>query len=130
MNDELPQAKFIRLQNGDDIVAETVEYEDEKGVLYMLCNPLKVVYVQSPHHGYLSVSFIPWVFTKICDNQEFVIHADDVLLVSNVSEQMNEYYWANAQSFNKPLEEQHEEVIEPEPEETPNVCSYNKRTFH
>jgi hypothetical protein len=130
---EYPMAKFIRLQNGDDIVSEVVEMEDENGIVYMLMNPLKVVYMQSPQNGYLSVSFIPWVFTKICEHQEFIIHADDVLLISNVSVKMNEYYWNNVQTIDKPLEEQHEEVIEPSQEETildSIEDSMTKRTYH
>jgi len=115
--DEYPVAKFIRLQNGDDIVAETVEMEDDDGIIYMVCNPLKVIYTESPHHGYLSVTFIPWVFTKICDHQEFVIHAEDVILVSNVSEQMNHYYWNNIDTSQK-VEETPPEPEQQEVEET------------
>ena len=114
--DEYPVAKFIRLQNGDDIVAETVEMEDEKGIIYMVCNPLKVIYVESPHQGYLSVSFIPWVFTKICEHQEFMIHAEDVMLVSNVSEKMNQYYWNNLVTLEQKIEE-----TPPEPEQQQEV---------
>jgi hypothetical protein len=70
MNDvsDNPVAKFLRLQNGDDIVAETVEYEDENGIMYMVMNPMNVVYSHT-HEGYLSVSFMPWVFTKMVDHQ-------------------------------------------------------------
>lgn len=91
---ENPIAKFIRLQNGDDIIAETVEIEDEDGILYMVYNPLKVMYMDVGS-GLLSVSFIPWVFPKICEHQEFTIHAQDVLLLSDVSSSMNDYYWKN-----------------------------------
>lgn len=115
-NEEYPIAKFVRLNNGDDIVAEVVETEDDNGILYMIINPLKVIYVQSPHQGYLSVSFIPWVFPKICDHQQFTIHAEDILLVSNVSEQMNDYYWTNLDTLDtknhQPPEEPQEEIIE------------------
>lgn len=93
-NQDNPIAKFIRLQNGDDIIAETVEIEDEDGILYMVYNPLKVMYMDVGS-GLLSVSFIPWVFPKICEHQEFTIHAQDVLLLSDVSAKMNEYYWNN-----------------------------------
>jgi hypothetical protein len=116
--EEYPVAKFIRLQNGDDIVAETVEMEDEDGIIYMLCNPLKVIYTESSHHGYLSVSFIPWVFTKICDHQEFMIHSEDVMLVSNVSEQMNHYYWNNIDTLTQKIEETSPESEQQEVEET------------
>lgn len=106
---ENPIAKFIRLQNGDDIIAETVEFEDEDGILYMIYNPLKVMYVDSQIPGMLSVSFIPWVFPKICEHQEFTIHAQDVLLLSDVSASMNEYYWKNLKPEEKRIEDISEE---------------------
>lgn len=133
-NEEYPLAKFVRLTNGDDIVAEVVETEDEKGILYMLINPLKVIYVQSPQHqNYLTVSFIPWVFPRICDHQEFTIHANDVLMVSNVSEKMNDYYWNNLDTL-----DHHKEDPQPEPDPEPDEQSLLdmfrelslKRTFH
>lgn len=115
-NEEYPLVKFIRLQNGDDIVAETMETEDENGVLYLLINPLKVIYVQSLHHNYISVSFTPWVFPKICDHQEFMVHADDVLLISNVSEKMNEHYWGNLDSLEQKVSEDTPEPEKDKPE--------------
>ncbi len=32
-DNEKPLAKFLRLQNGDDVIAEVVETEDEQGIL-------------------------------------------------------------------------------------------------
>lgn len=134
MNDtsELPVAKFLRLQNGDDVIAETVEYEDEHGIMYMLVNPLKVVYMQSQHEGYLSVSFMPWVFPRMVDHQEFMLHADDVLMVSDVSEKMNIYYWDNLDTLTGKV------VSEPPQEEPMNEENLvdilkelaQKRTYH
>lgn len=130
-NQEYPLARFLRLSNGDDIIADTVELEDENGILYMVQNPLKVVYAQSIHQGYLSVSFIPWVFPRICDKQEFTIHSSDVLMISDVSQKMNEYYWGNLDTL-----EQKEEIPQEEPE-TPEESLLDtikelttKRTWH
>ncbi len=99
MSDDNVTAKFIRLQNGEDIVAETVEYEDESGVMYMLMHPLKAIYVRSPQEGVVSISFVPWVFPRLVDHQEFMIHANDVLMITDVSERMNIYYWDNLQAL-------------------------------
>lgn len=119
-NEEYPLAKFVRLTNGEDVIAEVVETEDDKGVLYLIINPLKVIYMQSQHQGYLTVSFIPWVFPKICDHQQFTIHAEDVLLLSNVSQAMNDYYWNNLETLDPKnaqgpeLHQEQEETIEDE----------------
>ncbi len=125
---EQPLAKFVRLQNGDDLVTEIVEMEDENGILYTVFNPLKVVYMPSGSVGYLSVAFMPWVFPKICDQQEFVLHAEDVMLIADVTENMNIYYWESVSSLNKPAEKQ-EEVYQEE-EETYEIDAMGKRTFH
>ena len=135
-----PYAKFMRLQNGDDIIAEVVETEDEDGILYTLFHPLKVVYMPSESVGYLSVAFMPWVFPRICDQQEFVIHAEDVLMVADVAEKMNIYYWENVDLYTKRDKEREveeppvqEEEIEQENmndilEALQNLA--NKRTYH
>ncbi len=134
MNDvsDNPVAKFLRLQNGDDIVAETVEYEDENGIMYMVMNPMNVVYSHT-HEGYLSVSFMPWVFPKMVDHQEFMLHAEDVLLISDVTEKMNIYYWDNVQSLCSP-QETRPPVEQPQEEESSILDVLremaNKRTYH
>lgn len=98
-NVEHAKAKFVRLQNGDDLLAEVVETEDENGILYTIFNPLKVVYMPSDTIGYLSVAFMPWVFPRICEQQEFVLHAEDVMLIADITEKMNNYYWDNLEHF-------------------------------
>lgn len=90
-----PRAKFVRLTNGDDLIAEVVEIEDENGILYGIYNPIKVMYIPSEREGYLAIAFTPWVYPRICDQQEFVLHAEDVLIVCDASEGMDSYYWEN-----------------------------------
>ena len=134
MNDvsDNPVAKFLRLQNGDDVVSQTVEYEDEHGIMYMLINPMKVMYGHS-HQGYLSVSFMPWIFPKMVEHQEFMLHADDVILMSDVSEKMNIYYWENVdQVFNTneiPPKQDIQETEEASLLETLQEMA-TKRTYH
>jgi hypothetical protein len=95
---EYSRAKFLRLQNGDDIVSEVVEMEDEDGIVYLIINPLKVIYVPTAS-GSLQVAFMPWVFSKIVDKQQFMIHLEDVLMIVDVSDYMNKYYWENITSY-------------------------------
>ncbi len=93
MEDVQPLAKFIRLTNGDDLIADVVETEVEDGILYTVFNPLRVVYIDSEREGYTAIAFSHWVFTGLCDQQEFVIHAEDVMLIADLSEKMNKHYW-------------------------------------
>lgn len=105
-----PIAKFVRLQNGDDIIAEVVEMEDENGVVFALFNPLKVIYMPSETTGYLSIAFMPWVFPRICEQQEFIIHAEDVLLMNDVAANMNDYYWDNLDHYQKKVMKDEDEL--------------------
>ena len=111
-DDTNPIAKLIRLQNGDDVISEVVEMEDESGVIYTLFHPLKVVYVPSDTTGYLTVAFMPWVFPRLCDQQEFVIHSEDILFIADVTSKMNDYYWENLDYFAKKVSVEEEKVNE------------------
>jgi hypothetical protein len=93
-----PSAKFLRLHNGDDLIAEVVETEDDNGISYTVFHPLKVVYMPT-EAGYLSVSFMPWIFPSISDQQEFVIHSEDIMLLTDVTEKMNKYYWESVTTY-------------------------------
>ena len=113
---DYPNAKLIRLQNGDDVIAEVVEMEDENGVIYALFHPLKVVYVPSESSGYLTIAFMPWVFPRLCEQQEFIIHSQDILFMADVTAKMNEYYWSNMDYYTKKVAEEEKETQKSEQE--------------
>ena len=135
---DYPNAKLVRLQNGDDIIAEVVEFEDESGVVYTLFHPLKVVYVPSESTGYLTVAFMPWVFPRICEQQEFVIHSQDVMFIANVASKMNEYYWNNMDYYTKKVAEEEkaaqkseeESAFERLKEALEEADLYTKKVYH
>jgi len=136
---DYPNAKLIRMQNGDDIVSEVVEMEDENGVVYALYRPLKVVYVSSETTGYLTIAFMPWVFPRICEDQEFIIHTNDILFVANVAPKMNEYYWNNLEYYTKKVTPEEEEVNKKEEKENAferlkealeEAGLHNKKVYH
>ena len=131
-DEEQPNIKFVRLNNGDDIISEVIETEDENGIAYTLFRPLKVVYIPAEREGYVAVAFTPWVFSSLCDNHEFVIHDEDVLIVTDAAQKMNTYYWNSVdQHYGK------EPIIEDrsEKEELERIAEFFKqlelkRTFH
>ena len=137
MNDssEDQTVQFVRLNNGDDVVSQVIEVGENDQINYILVNPLKVVYMPSRQgSAYLQVAFIPWVFTRICDEQQFIVHAEDVITMSNVSSYMEEYYWKNMDHFLVKVEEESEsteiEESESELEEILESLKTSKRTFH
>jgi hypothetical protein len=88
--------KFLRLNTGEDIIAYTLhvkkdDFEDEH---YLVDMPLKIVYsTNEDRNMLLSISLMQWVFTKISDNEEFKLSAKDVLLCSNASSHMTDFYY-------------------------------------
>ena len=136
---DYPNAKLVRLQNGDDVIAEVVEMEDENGVIYALFHPLKVVYVPSESTGYLTVAFMPWVFPRICEQQEFIIHSQDIMFMADVAPKMNEYYWNNMDYYTKKVTaEEEKETQKAEQEDSFDKLKealeeaglYNKKVYH
>jgi hypothetical protein len=131
-------AKLIRLKNGDDLVSEAYEYADDTGDYYTIINPLKVMYVPSTATGYMQIVFVPWVYPRICDIQEFNIPKEEVLLYYDVSERMDEYYWESVDSYLEIRKDQSQEKIkeEQEPEEDYEALKEalealtGKRTLH
>ena len=135
---DYPNAKLVRLQNGDDVIAEVVEMEDENGVIYALFHPLKVVYVPSESTGYLTVAFMPWVFPRICEQQEFIIHSQDIMFMADVAPKMNEYYWTNMEYYTKRTAEEEKETQKAEQQDSfdklrealEEAGLYNKKVYH
>lgn len=136
---DYPNAKLVRLQNGDDVISEVVEMEDENGVIYALFHPLKVVYVPSETTGYLTVAFMPWVFPRLCEQQEFIIHSQDILFMADVTPKMNEYYWNNMDYYTKKATaEEEKETQKAEQEDSfdrlkealEEAGLYNKKVYH
>lgn len=137
-NQDLPIAKFLRLKNGDDIISEVVEFEENGDITYQLINPLKVAYLPSQSTGYLQIAFMPWVFPRICSLQEFIVYPEDVLVISNVAEKMNDYYWDSIDTYiNEPKAKVEETTVEEPQEEMENIAEIlqslgldKKKVFH
>lgn len=136
---DYPNAKLVRLQNGDDIISEVVEMEDENGVIYALFHPLKVVYVPSETTGYLTVAFMPWVFPRLCEQQEFIIHSQDIMFMADVTPKMNEYYWTNMDYYTKKASAEEEKATQKAEQEDSfdklkealeEAGLYNKKVYH
>lgn len=88
--------KFLRLNTGEDIIAYTLhvkkdDFEDEH---YLVDMPLKIIYSTNENRNMLlSISLMQWVFAKISDSEEFKLSAKDVLICSNASSHMVEFYY-------------------------------------
>lgn len=88
--------KFLRLNTGEDLIAYTLhvkkdDFEDEHYVIDM---PLKIIYSTNENRNMLlSISLMQWIFARISDSEEFKISAKDVLICSNASSHMVDFYY-------------------------------------
>jgi hypothetical protein len=85
--------RFFRLKSGDDIVADyrVVDENEDDDLHYIVKNPLKLIYFQT-QSGKVGVTFMSWVFPKICEYQQFKLYTADVLTVGDVSQYITDSY--------------------------------------
>ena len=81
--------KFLRLTNGEDIVAGISDVTDTS---VTITNPLKVVYSASVNPGYLTMSLMQWVFLKLSTNQTFELPTSQILIQSIPEDSLLEHY--------------------------------------
>lgn len=127
-----PCVKFIRMNTGEDIIAELISHKNDDDEFYVLVNPLKIIYTISESHGGISIALMQWIFPRICDKQEFPVYSNDIITMSSPSKQMETYYWnvlnkfdnmglllapTNKNAVQYDTEEDDEDEIEPTEEE-------------
>lgn len=106
---ETPTAiKFVRLVTGEDLISEVFTEDSEKYQKVYLINPLKIVY-SFGKKSTLSISLYNWVIPGIIEDNVFEIKINDILLMKEVSLDMEEYYQSTLghlemyQSFKKSM---------------------------
>ena len=89
---ETPTAiKFVRLVTGEDLISEVFTEDSEKFQKVYLINPLKIVY-SFGKKSTLSISLYNWVIPEILEDNVFQVKINDILLMKEVSSDMEEYY--------------------------------------
>lgn len=94
----LSDIRFIRLVTGEDIVAEVADVSNGKLVMN---NPLKIVYTPSLQTGFLTISLMQWIFTRISKNQTFDMDLHNVLIMTQAEEQLKDHYEQSLLTFGK-----------------------------
>lgn len=114
MKDIEGQVKFLRLNNGEDIIAYSyrVAKDDMEDAHYILMDPLKVIYMTTNKgmKPFMSISLMQWVFSRISDKQEFKINDKDVLFSTEPSPSLVDYYYETIEHFTESKEKQKKEV--------------------
>lgn len=92
----LSDIRFIRLVTGEDIVAEVTDVSNGK---LLMNNPLKIVYTPSLQTGFLTISLMQWIFTRISKNQTFDMDLHNVLIMTQAEEQLKDHYEQSLNTF-------------------------------
>lgn len=106
--------KFLRLNSGEDIISEILNKDDKT---YVLINPLKIIYGINQKTGYVSISLVQWIFPKITENLEFDISISNILIESNASISMTQYYYDTLSNYEKKYYQREEEDEDDEDED-------------
>ncbi len=106
-NSKAKDIRFIRLTNGEDIVAEVLDVSNGKIVFN---NPLKILYTPSLNTGYLSISLMQWVFTRISKQQKFDMDLVNVLVMTDPEDNLKSHYNESLNTFDKESDEDEDDI--------------------
>ena len=81
--------KIVRLQSGEDIIADTTMDEENDTVL--LDNPMHVIFKRIPT-GQTVMMMAPWLPIEIIKENVAIIYASDILTVIEPKTEVVEYY--------------------------------------
>lgn len=103
MHQPVSEIYHLRLNTGEDLISEVVWPETKPGneAHVILLNPMKIICIPSNKPGFVTLSLMQWVFTKISEDQEFNIFNRDILTMSNPNPNLKEYYKETVDYFNK-----------------------------
>ena len=89
----------LRLVTGEDIIADTVYYNEAGNAKYIVSDPLKIIYLPVSKETHISLSLMQWVFTRISENQTFEIKEQNVLFTTDPSDSLTQYYYKTVEYF-------------------------------
>ena len=81
--------KIVRLQSGEDIIADFIEDNDNETVL--LDNPMHIIFKRIPT-GQTVMMMMPWLPLEIIKDNSAMIYISDILTVINPKDEMIKYY--------------------------------------
>lgn len=87
--------QFLRLKNGEDLITEVQETDDS----LVLVNPCKILYLKGKKSGFLSISLMQWVFSRISADQMFEIDKNEVLFKTLPDDGMIIHYVNSIEHF-------------------------------
>lgn len=81
--------KIVRLQNGEDIMANIVQDEDNDAV--MLDNPMHIIFKRMPT-GQIVLMMLPWLPIEIIKENNAIIDTADILTIIEPKDDLVRHY--------------------------------------
>ena len=81
--------KIVRLQSGEDIIADFIEDNDNDTVL--LDNPMHIIFKRIPT-GQTVMMMMPWLPLEIIKDNSAMIYTNDILTIINPKDELIKYY--------------------------------------
>ena len=81
--------KIVRLQSGEDIMADMIE--DEENDTVMLDNPMHIIFKRIPT-GQTVMMMMPWLPIELIKENNAILFTSDILTVIEPKDDLVEYY--------------------------------------
>lgn len=113
MHQPVSEIYHIRLNTGEDLISEVFWPKTKEGreQHVVLVNPMKIICLPSTKQGFVSLSLMQWIFSKITSDQQFNIFNRDILTMSNPNDNLKQYYKETVDYFNMKNTITEEDVI-------------------
>jgi len=94
--------KIVRLQSGEDVMADIIQYEESDTV--MLDNPMQVIFKRMPT-GQTVMMMMPWLPIEIIKENNAIVYATDILTIIEPKDDLIRYYSSVVSEAQKKMEE-------------------------
>ena len=95
--------KIVRLQSGEDIMADMIEDEENDTVL--LDNPMHIIFKRIPT-GQTVMMMMPWLPIELIKENNAILYTSDILTVIEPKDDLIEYYGNVVVEAQQRMEEQ------------------------
>ena len=85
----MDNVKIIRLQSGEDVIADYQQIEGDESVL--LSNPMSLIFKRMPT-GRAVMLMSPWLSLELVEKNEAWLYQSDILTVVQPKQQIVDYY--------------------------------------
>ena len=96
----MTEFRQFKLVNGDEIIAEVVQWNEEDTIEILIRKSMKLVYVDDYESGSRYYHFRPWMLLQESSEEIMILNADHILAEGTPSIKLIEYYHGVLKEYN------------------------------